>query len=62
MKLLLKETGENTISLDPAIFPLPFALQIGREIKNRVSEVLGIRGVEVRVQKHIMADEINKTL
>ena len=59
---MLKETGREYISLDPAIFPLHFALQIGGEIKKRVSEVLGIRGAEVRVQKHIVADEINKTL
>ena len=43
-------------------FPLPFALQIGREIKRRASEVPGIKEVEVKVQKHVMEDEINKTL
>ena len=42
--------------------PFPFALQIGREIKMRASEVPGIKEVEVRVQKHVMENEINKTL
>ncbi len=42
--------------------PPPFALQIGREIKRAVSEVPGIKEVEVRVRKHIMEDEINKAL
>ena len=42
--------------------PLPFALQIGREIKRRASDALGISEVEVRVQKHAKADEINRTL
>jgi hypothetical protein len=52
----------HVISLGHAIYPLPYALQIRREIKKRVSQVLRIRGVEVRVQKRIMADEISKTL
>lgn len=42
--------------------PSPFALQIGREIKKRASEVPSIREVKVRVSKHVTADEINKTL
>ncbi len=42
--------------------PLPFALQIGREIKRRASEVPGIKEVEVRVQKHVKEEEINKIL
>lgn len=42
--------------------PQPFAIQIGREIKNRAGEVSGIEEVEVTVQKHIRAEEINKTL
>ena len=42
--------------------PLPFALQIGREIKEKASRVSGINEVEVRVQKHVKADEINRTL
>jgi len=42
--------------------PPPFALHIGREIKKRASEVSGIEKVEVRVQEHIQADEINKAL
>jgi len=42
--------------------PPPFALQIGRDIKKRASEVPGIKEVEVRVQSHVMAEEINKAL
>jgi len=42
--------------------PPPFALQIGREIKKRASEVPGIKEVEVKVQNHVMAEEINKYL
>jgi len=42
--------------------PMPFALQIGREIKRRASGVAGIKEVEVRVQKHVKEEEINKTL
>jgi len=42
--------------------PPPFALQIGKEIKKRASEVSVIKEVEVRVQNHVMADEINKNL
>jgi len=42
--------------------PPPFALYIGREIKKRASEVSGIEKVEVKVQKHVQADEINKAL
>lgn len=42
--------------------PLPSALQIGREIKKRVNEILGIREAEVRASKYVIRNEINKTL
>jgi len=42
--------------------PPPFALYIGKEIKKRAGEVPGIKEVEVRVQKHMSEDEINKAL
>lgn len=42
--------------------PMPFALQIGGDIKKKASEVPGIREVEVIVKNHVAADEINKTL
>ena len=58
-----RRQGENTISLDYMPFcPLPSALQIGREIKKRVNEILGIREAEARVSKHVIRNEINKTL
>jgi len=52
----------HSVSLGHTIHPLPFTPQIRREIKKRVSQVLRIRGMEVRVQKRIMADWISKTL
>ncbi len=42
--------------------PPPFALHIGKEIKKRAGEVSGIEKVEVKVQKHVQADEINEAL
>jgi len=42
--------------------PPPFALYIGREIKKRAGEVPGIEKVEVRVQKHVREEDINKVL
>lgn len=42
--------------------PPPFALHIGKEIKKLAGEVSGIEQVEVRVQNHVSADQINKTL
>ncbi len=42
--------------------PPPFALHIGREIKRIAGEVSDIEQVEVRVQNHVNADQINKEL
>lgn len=42
--------------------PPVFALQIGRDIKKKAKQVPGIARVEVILQEHIMADEINKEL
>jgi len=42
--------------------PKPFALHIGREIREKVSQVPGVQRVEVIVQDHLHTDEINATL
>jgi len=52
----------HAISPEHAIHPLSFTLQICREIKKRVSQVLRVRVAEARVQKRIVTDEISKTL
>ncbi|UCF59187.1 MAG: hypothetical protein JSV15_01860, partial [Candidatus Bathyarchaeota archaeon] len=41
---------------------LPSILQIGREIKKRVNEILGIGEAEARVLKHVIKNGISKTL
>ena len=42
--------------------PKPFALHIGREIRDKALQVEGINEVEVIVQDHNQADEINEEL
>ena len=42
--------------------PKPFALHIGREIREKALEVEGINEVEVIVQEHSQANEINEEL
>jgi len=42
--------------------PQPFALHIGREIREKVSQVPGVARVEVIVQDHLQTDEINARL
>ncbi len=42
--------------------PKPFALYIGREIREKALQVEGIDEVEVIVQEHQKADEINEEL
>ncbi len=42
--------------------PKPFALHIGREIREKTLQVEGINEVEVIVQDHQQADEINQEL
>ena len=42
--------------------PKPFALHIGREIREKASQVAGVKGVEVTVQDHLQTDEINAEL
>ncbi len=42
--------------------PKPFALHIGREIREKALQVEGINEVEVIVQDHQQADEINQEL
>lgn len=42
--------------------PKPFALHIGREIREKALQVEGIDQVEVIVQDHTQADEINEEL
>lgn len=42
--------------------PMPFALHIGREIREKISQVPGVQRVEVMVQDHLQTDEINATL
>jgi len=44
------------------ICPMPFALHIGREIREKVSQIPGLQRVEVMVQGHLQTDEINATL
>jgi len=42
--------------------PMPFALHIGREIREKVSQVPGVERVEVMVQEHLQTEAINKAL
>lgn len=42
--------------------PMPFALHIGREIREKVSQVPGVERVEVIVQEHLQTEAINKAL
>lgn len=42
--------------------PKPFALHIGREIREKALQVEGINEVEVIVQEHNQVDEINEEL
>jgi len=42
--------------------PKPFALHIGREIREKALQVEGIDEVEVIVQEHNQVDEINEEL
>jgi ATP-binding protein involved in chromosome partitioning len=42
--------------------PMPFALHIGREIREKALQVEGINEVEVIVQEHNQVDEINEQL
>ncbi len=42
--------------------PKPFALHIGREIREQALQVEGINEVEVIVQDHQQAEEINEEL
>jgi len=42
--------------------PQPFALHIGQEIREKVSQVPGVGQVEVIVQDHLQTDEINARL
>jgi ATP-binding protein involved in chromosome partitioning len=42
--------------------PQPFAMHIGRQIREKVSQVPGVRRAEVIVQDHLHTDEINAAL
>ncbi|MGB9608285.1 MAG: metal-sulfur cluster assembly factor [bacterium] len=51
-----------TYHLTAPFCPPPFALYIGKQIKEKAQMVEGINKVEVTLQGHIMEDEINKML
>lgn len=40
----------------------PFALGIGKQIRKYVSELEGVGTVEVKVQKYMQAEKLNKRL
>lgn len=42
--------------------PKPFALHIGREIREKAFQVAGVKHVEVTVQDYLQTDEINAEL
>jgi ATP-binding protein involved in chromosome partitioning len=42
--------------------PKPFALHIGREIREKASQVAGVKRVEVTVRDHLQTAEINTEL
>jgi len=42
--------------------PPVFALHIGREMKKKALDISGIEEAEVKVQNHILEEEINKAL
>lgn len=61
----VKVEGEKvsiTYHLTAPFCPPPFALYIGKQIKERAQTVEGIKDVEVTLRGHIMEDEINKML
>jgi len=51
-----------TYHLTAPFCPPPFALHIGKQIKERAQAIEGIKEVEVILKGHIMEDEINKML
>jgi len=56
------EKAEVRYHLTVPFCPKPFALHIGREIREKALQVKGINEVEVIVQEHLQADEINEQL
>jgi len=56
------EKAEVRYHLTVPFCPKPFALHIGREIREKALQVKGINEVEVIVQEHQQADEINEQL
>lgn len=61
----VKVEGEKvsiTYHLTAPFCPPPFALYIGKQLKERAQGVEGIKEVEVTLRGHIMEDEINKML
>jgi ATP-binding protein involved in chromosome partitioning len=53
------ETVRVNYHLTVPFCPKPFALHIGREIREKASQVAGVKRVEVTVQDHLQTDEIN---
>ena len=51
-----------TYHLTAPFCPPPFALFIGKQIKEKALSVEGINEVEVTLQGHIMEEEINRML
>lgn len=51
-----------TYHLTAPFCPPPFALYIGKQLKEKAQAVEGINEVEVTLRGHIMEDEINKML
>ncbi|MBC7327242.1 DUF59 domain-containing protein [bacterium] len=61
----VKVEGEKatiTYHLTAPFCPPPFALYIGKQIKEKALSVEGIKEVEVTLRGHIMEDDINKML
>lgn len=61
----VKVEGEKvsiTYHLTAPFCPPPFALYIGRQLKEKAQTVEGIKEVQVTLKGHIMEDEINKIL
>ena len=56
------DTAKILFHLTVTFCPDVFALFIGREIKKKAKEIEGINKVEITLQQHNKADQLNKIL
>jgi len=56
------DTARILFHLTVPFCPEVFALYIGREIKKKAKEVEGIKNVEITLQNHVKATQLNEIL